>query len=116
MPINNIKGGLAQAIPPKTPEKITKSFKEVLDNKIQKKPDLLDAARVMLKESINQISNEHKIAMHKISNSMGKKNLTAEELLRFQFDTGTWLVRQQAVTKTAELSANTFNQLVRMQI
>lgn len=98
----------------------TKSFADVVQSKMNKvQPsglELIDNAKFALKNTAREVAREHRVALQTIEKSFAENKLSPEHLLRLQYSTGMIFIRQQMFCKTAELAANTFNQMIKMQI
>lgn len=95
---------------------VSDSFKDIL----QKKRDLnaveTQETNLSLKSTFKDIVNNHEQAAKAIKSFMSNTDYSPEKLLKVQYKTGVFFLREQMFCKTAELSANTLKNFTQMQI
>jgi hypothetical protein len=94
---------------------VAESFKDVL----QKKREMAQVNKlpeISLKHAVSDMIKNHEVATESIKTFMTRTDYSPEKLLKIQYKTGIFFLREQMFCKTAELSANTFKNFTQMQI
>lgn len=102
-----------------------KTFKEVYSQKKIEAPSPLPTLSIKnaqapgvtaLKNVLNTMVNNHEAALSSIKEAMQVNHQSPEKLLKIQFKTGAYFLREQMFCKTAELFTNSLKNFTQMQV
>jgi hypothetical protein len=93
------------------------SFKEVLETKLGSTPKASgDEPLAPLNFSLPEMIKNHDSVQKTLRSFMAKTDYTQEQLLKMQYKTGVYFLREQMLCRVAEISASTLKNFTQMQI
>lgn len=96
-----------------------KSFKDILHSKMAQQkpsPEQEQSASLSLKDGINHVIKEHELNKTIIKQALMASDHSPENMLKIQYKTGVFFLREQMLCKVVELSANSLKNFTQMNI
>lgn len=96
-----------------------KSFKDILHSKMAEQkvsPEHDPSASLSIRDGINHVIQEHELNKTTIKKALMASDHSPENMLKIQYKTGVFFLREQMLCKVVELSANSLKNFTQMNI